>query len=80
MALIYELHWKTQEGARFKESCKEKNKEQVSKREKEREQWSKHQEKKTSAENNTAWIKTRGWSDFYFWSTGIFEVWIGFKD
>lgn len=37
MALIYELCWKIQEGARFKETCKEKNKEQVSKREKERE-------------------------------------------
>lgn len=39
MALIYELHWKKiQEGTRFKETCNEKNKEQVSKREKEREQ------------------------------------------
>lgn len=33
--------------------------------------------KKTAAANNTAGIKTRGWSIFR--GTGIFEVWIGFK-
>lgn len=48
-------------GVCLKEMCEEKSRKQVSKREGEKISG----QKKTSAANNTVWIKTGGWSIFF---------------